>query len=59
MWYEGVFAAQGAGTGLTDIWDAHVVENDCWSVYDAAAGANAKVYRHPTFFDVPDEVGHM
>ena len=21
--------------------------------------ANAKVYRHPTFFDVPDEVGHM
>ncbi len=45
MWYEGVFAAQGAGTGLTDIWDAHVVENDCWSVYDAAAGANAKVYR--------------
>lgn len=45
MWYEGVFAAQGAGTGLTDIWDAHVVENDMWSVYDAAAGTNAKVYR--------------
>ena len=21
--------------------------------------ANAKVYRHPTFFDIPDEVGHM
>jgi len=21
--------------------------------------ANDKVYRHPTFFDVPDEVGHM
>ena len=21
--------------------------------------ANSKVYRHPTFFDVPDEVGHM
>jgi ring-1,2-phenylacetyl-CoA epoxidase subunit PaaB len=21
--------------------------------------ANAKVYRHPTFFDIPDEAGHM
>ena len=21
--------------------------------------ANAKVYRHPTFYDIPDEVGHM
>jgi ring-1,2-phenylacetyl-CoA epoxidase subunit PaaB len=21
--------------------------------------ANSKIYRHPTFYDVPDEVGHM
>lgn len=21
--------------------------------------ANSKVYRHPTFFEIPDEVGHM
>lgn len=21
--------------------------------------SNAKVYRHPTFYDIPDEVGHM
>lgn len=21
--------------------------------------ANSKVYRHPTFFDIPDDVGHM
>ena len=21
--------------------------------------ANSKVYRHPTFYEVPDEVGHM
>ena len=29
---------------------------------DAAAlyePANDKVYRHPTFYDIPDEVGHM
>jgi ring-1,2-phenylacetyl-CoA epoxidase subunit PaaB len=21
--------------------------------------SNSKVYRHPTFYDIPDEVGHM
>jgi ring-1,2-phenylacetyl-CoA epoxidase subunit PaaB len=21
--------------------------------------ANSKVYRHPTFYDIPEEVGHM
>ncbi len=21
--------------------------------------SNSKIYRHPTFFDIPDEVGHM
>jgi len=21
--------------------------------------ADSKIYRHPTFYDVPDEVGHM
>ena len=21
--------------------------------------ANSKVYRHPTFFDIPEEIGHM
>ena len=21
--------------------------------------ANSKIYRHPTFFDIPDEIGHM
>jgi ring-1,2-phenylacetyl-CoA epoxidase subunit PaaB len=26
------------------------------ALYDPS---NDKVYRHPTFFDVPDEVGHM
>ncbi|MDP5074900.1 MAG: hypothetical protein NWP82_00260 [Flavobacteriales bacterium] len=21
--------------------------------------ADSKVYRHPTFYDIPDEIGHM
>ena len=30
--------------------------DDATSLYDPA---NDKVYRHPTFYDIPDEVGHM
>ena len=29
-------------------------DKDC--LYDPA---NDKIYRHPTFYDIPDEVGHM
>jgi ring-1,2-phenylacetyl-CoA epoxidase subunit PaaB len=29
-------------------------EKDC--LYDPA---NDKIYRHPTFYEIPDEVGHM
>ena len=39
---------------------------DRYAVTVAAVGAeplfdpaNSKVYRHPTFFEIPDEVGHM
>lgn len=30
--------------------------DDAAALYDPA---NDKVYRHPTFYDIPDEVGHM
>ncbi len=26
---------------------------------DMFEGAKSKIYRHPTFYDIPDEVGHM
>jgi len=33
------------GNHITDIWDDIVVNNSKWSVYDASAGTNQKVYR--------------
>jgi hypothetical protein len=45
MWSSGTFASAAAGTGLSTIWDALVDGVGKWSVYDASAGTNAKVYR--------------
>lgn len=45
MWYEGVFSSTAAGQGLAKVWDALVDGSPNWSVYDAAAGTNIKVYR--------------
>ena len=44
-WHTGAFASAAAGTGLSTIWDAFVVANAHWSVHDASAGTNAKVYK--------------
>ena len=45
MAYEYVNIASPAGSRLSAIWDGIVVNNSKWSVYDASAGTNKKVYR--------------
>jgi len=45
MAYEFARIGLAAGDRLADLWDAIVVSNAKWSVFDAAAGANAKTYR--------------
>jgi len=45
MAYEFARIGLAAGDRLADLWDAIVVSNAKWSVYDAAAGTNAKTYR--------------
>ncbi|QPH52238.1 1,2-phenylacetyl-CoA epoxidase subunit PaaB [Pontivivens ytuae] len=54
-----VYTRRGEGTS---IW---VVPSSAISASDPAAAdenfdpAEGKVYRHPTFYDIPDDVGHM
>lgn len=54
-----VYTRRGEGTS---IW---VVRSDAITASDpAAAGetfdpADDKIYRHPSFYDIPDDVGHM
>jgi len=43
-WNEGTMS-QSAGV-LLSVLDTYLVANDYWSVYDASAGTNAKVYRN-------------
>jgi len=43
-WYSGTHTVS-AGSLLT-ILDTYLVANSCWSVYDANAGTNCKVYRN-------------
>jgi len=45
MAYEFARIGNAAGDRLADLWDAIVCSNAKWSVFDAAAGANAKTYR--------------
>jgi hypothetical protein len=44
-WYEGTMTTNGAGELLT-VLDAKLPLNSRWSIYDAAAGTNCKVYRN-------------
>jgi hypothetical protein len=44
-WYEGTMLTNGAGELLT-VLDAKLPINPRWSIYDAAAGTNCKVYRN-------------
>ena len=43
-WYQGNWASVAAGAML-GLFDNYVVLNDKWSVHDAAAAANSKVYK--------------
>ncbi|WP_345787998.1 1,2-phenylacetyl-CoA epoxidase subunit PaaB [Gemmatimonas sp.] len=54
-----VYTRRGEGTSMWVVRSSHIVASapeDKELNFDAA---DTKPYRHPTFFDVPDEVGHM
>ncbi|QUJ77478.1 1,2-phenylacetyl-CoA epoxidase subunit B [Sulfitobacter albidus] len=54
-----VYTRRNEGVSIWVVEAAHIhasAPGDKEAMYDPS---NDKVYRHPTFFDVPDEVGHM
>lgn len=73
--HVGSLHAPDAGTALNSARDVYTRRNEGQSIWVVKAEhitasspgekgplfepANSKVYRHPTFFDIPDEVGHM
>lgn len=54
-----VYTRRSEGTSIWAVRSADIVASapsDKEPLFDPA---NAKVYRHPTFFDIPEDVGHM
>ena len=47
------------GVSIWVIRSSDVVASDPGSAGPTFEPAESKVYRHPTFYDIPDEVGHM
>lgn len=54
-----VYTRRMEGVSIWAVESKHVYASnpdDAQSLYDPA---NDKIYRHPTFYDLPDELGHM
>jgi ring-1,2-phenylacetyl-CoA epoxidase subunit PaaB len=54
-----VYTRRGEGLSLWVVPSAAITASDPAErdmLFEPAAG---KIYRHPTFYDVPDDVGHM
>ncbi len=54
-----VYTRRGEGTSIWVVPSAAITASDprhADEIFDPAAD---KIYRHPTFYDIPDEVGHM
>ena len=55
-----VYTRRGEGVSIWVVPSAAIVASDP-AGRDATVRAcrTTKIYRHPTFYDIPDEVGHM
>ena len=54
-----VYTRRGEGVSIWVVPAAAVVANDPVDKAILVSPADDKIYRHPTFYHVPDEVGHM
>ena len=54
-----VYTRRGEGLSVWVVPSAAITASDPADKEMMFAPAESKVYRHPTFYDVPDEVGHM
>jgi ring-1,2-phenylacetyl-CoA epoxidase subunit PaaB len=53
------YTRRGEGTSIWVVPSAAITASDPAERDMLFEPAESKVYRHPTFYDVPDEVGHM
>jgi ring-1,2-phenylacetyl-CoA epoxidase subunit PaaB len=54
-----VYTRRNEGVSLWVVRSAEITASDPAEKGMLFEPANSKIYRHPTFYDVPDDVGHM
>ena len=54
-----VYTRRGEGLSVWVVRSADIVASDPDRAGEDFDPADDKVYRHPTFYDIPDDVGHM
>ena len=54
-----VYTRRGEGTSIWVVPSAQITASDPEVKDENFEPAASKIYRHPTFYDIPDDVGHM
>lgn len=54
-----VYTRRAEGVSLWVVESKHIHASDAQEADSLYEPAMDKIYRHPTFYDLPDEVGHM
>lgn len=54
-----VYTRRGEGLSIWVVPSAAIVASDPNDKDELFEPATTKIYRHPTFYEIPDEVGHM
>ncbi|MCF6321930.1 MAG: 1,2-phenylacetyl-CoA epoxidase subunit B [Rhizobiaceae bacterium] len=54
-----VYTRRGEGTSLWVVPSSAIVASDPRDKEELFDPADDKIYRHPSFYNIPDEVGHM
>ncbi|MBP7065810.1 1,2-phenylacetyl-CoA epoxidase subunit PaaB [Ferrovibrio sp.] len=54
-----VYTRRGEGVSLWVVPSAAIIASDPADKAELFEPTASKIYRHPTFYDIPDDVGHM
>lgn len=54
-----VYTRRGEGQSVWVVPSADITASDPMEKNENFEPSESKIYRHPTFYEVPDEVGHM
>lgn len=54
-----LYTRRAEGVSIWVVRSSEIVASDPASKGELFEPGGSKIYRHPTFYDIPDEVGHM